>query len=43
VEFGLVGKTMHMVDERVALADLENLTGIYELFLERWFDSAGAH
>ena len=29
VEFGLVGKTMHMVDERVALADLETLTDIY--------------
>lgn len=43
VEFGLVGKTMHMVDERVAVSDLEDLTGIYELFLERWFDSAGAH
>ena len=42
VEFGLVGKTMHMVDERVALSDLESLTGIYELFLERWFSSAGA-
>ena len=46
VEFGLVGQTMHMVDERVALSDLESLTGIYELFLERWFDhrtsSAGA-
>ncbi|WP_299865354.1 succinyl-diaminopimelate desuccinylase [uncultured Hoeflea sp.] len=42
VEFGLVGKTMHMVDERVALSDLEELTGIYELFVERWFDSAGA-
>jgi succinyl-diaminopimelate desuccinylase len=43
VEFGLVGKTMHMVDERVAVSDLEDLTGIYELFLERWFDSAGAY
>ena len=46
VEFGLVGQTMHMVDERVALSDLESLTGIYELFLERWFaqrsTSAGA-
>ncbi len=30
VEFGLVGQTMHMVDERVALADLETLTEIYE-------------
>jgi succinyl-diaminopimelate desuccinylase len=38
VEFGLVGKTMHMVDERVALSDLESLTGIYELFIERWFE-----
>ena len=38
VEFGLVGKTMHMVDERVALADLETLTAIYERFLENWFE-----
>jgi succinyl-diaminopimelate desuccinylase len=37
VEFGLVGKTMHMVDERVALADLETLTTIYGRFLEDWF------
>ncbi|WP_234894647.1 succinyl-diaminopimelate desuccinylase, partial [Sinorhizobium medicae] len=42
VEFGLVGKTMHMVDERVALADLETLTGIYETFIARWFDHAAA-
>ncbi len=32
VEFGLVGKTMHMVDERVALSDLETLTQVYERF-----------
>ncbi|MEO3997659.1 succinyl-diaminopimelate desuccinylase [Mesorhizobium sp. CAU 1732] len=37
VEFGLVGQTMHMVDERVALADLETLTQIYRKFLEDWF------
>ena len=37
VEFGLVGKTMHMVDERVALTDLETLTDIYSRFLEDWF------
>jgi succinyl-diaminopimelate desuccinylase len=37
VEFGLVGKTMHMVDERVTLADLETLTAIYERFLDDWF------
>ena len=30
VEFGLVGRTMHAVDERVAVADLETLTRIYE-------------
>jgi len=38
VEFGLVGQTMHMVDERVALEDLEQLTRIYRRFLEDWFD-----
>jgi succinyl-diaminopimelate desuccinylase len=40
VEFGLVGQTMHMVDERVALSDLETLTVIYETFIERWFANA---
>ncbi|MCM2291491.1 succinyl-diaminopimelate desuccinylase [Allorhizobium sp. BGMRC 0089] len=42
VEFGLVGQTMHMVDERVAVADLETLTAIYERFIEGWFANAGA-
>ncbi|MCQ8783454.1 succinyl-diaminopimelate desuccinylase [Mangrovibrevibacter kandeliae] len=37
VEFGLVGQTMHMVDECVALADLESLTRIYETFIRGWF------
>ncbi len=41
VEFGLVGQTMHMVDERVAVADLESLTVIYQTFIERWFENAG--
>lgn len=40
VEFGLVGQTMHMVDERVAVADLETLTRVYETFIERWFGHA---
>ncbi|WP_323688555.1 succinyl-diaminopimelate desuccinylase [Rhizobium sp. AN83] len=40
VEFGLVGQTMHMVDERVEVADLETLTRIYETFIERWFSHA---
>ena len=42
VEFGLVGRTMHMVDENVAVDDLEALTGIYETFIERWFADAAA-
>jgi len=36
LEFGLVGQTMHMVDERVALSDLETLTQIYQRFLADW-------
>jgi len=42
VEFGLVGQTMHMVDERVAVADLETLTNIYETFIFSWFGHAAA-
>lgn len=42
VEFGLVGQTMHMVDERVPVAELEELTRIYLAFLEQWFAHAGA-
>ncbi|ASY55026.1 succinyl-diaminopimelate desuccinylase [Sinorhizobium sp. CCBAU 05631] len=42
VEFGLVGQTMHMVDERVAVADLDTLTEIYETFIARWFGHAAA-
>jgi succinyl-diaminopimelate desuccinylase len=34
VEFGLVGQTMHQVDERVATADLEALTRIYRRVLD---------
>ncbi len=41
VEFGLVGQTMHMVDERVPVAELEELTRIYLAFLEQWFGDAG--
>ncbi len=37
VEFGLVGKTMHMIDERVALSDLEMLTQVYERFIGDYF------
>jgi succinyl-diaminopimelate desuccinylase len=38
-EFGLVGLTMHQVDERVALTDLDALTDIYHAFLGLFFDS----
>ncbi len=41
VEFGLVGDTMHQVDERVPLADLAQLTAIYRAFLDRFFAAGG--
>ncbi len=37
VEFGLVGQTMHQVDERVAIADLRVLTVIYRNIVDRYF------
>jgi len=37
VEFGLVGQTMHQVDERVSVADLRALTAIYRKIIERYF------
>ena len=37
IEFGLVGETMHKIDERVPLADLDTLTAIYREILERYF------
>ena len=37
VEFGLVGKTMHKVDEAVSLKDLRNLTKIYSNILKNYF------
>jgi len=40
VEFGLVGQTMHQVDERVPIADLRALTMIYRKIIERYFASA---
>ena len=38
-EFGLVGATMHKVNERVAVSDIEMLTGIYERVLERYYSA----
>ncbi|MEQ1696092.1 MAG: succinyl-diaminopimelate desuccinylase [Hyphomicrobiaceae bacterium] len=37
VEFGLVNQTIHQVNERVPLADLEILTAIYERFIANYF------
>jgi succinyl-diaminopimelate desuccinylase len=37
VEFGLVGKTMHQIDERVPVADIDGLTRIYGRILESYF------
>jgi succinyl-diaminopimelate desuccinylase len=37
LEFGLVGQTMHQIDECVAIADLEALTRIFEDVLARYF------
>src|SRR5579871_2539325 len=37
IEFGLVGQTMHQVDERASVADIETLTKIYRGILERYF------
>jgi len=37
VEFGLVGTTMHQVDEHVPVADLQKLTAVYRRILEKYF------
>ena len=37
LEFGLVGKTMHKVDEAVSLSDLKKLTLIYLNILQNYF------
>ena len=37
LEFGLVGKTMHKVDEAVSISDLKKLTKIYSEILINYF------
>lgn len=37
IEFGIVGLTMHKVDERVAVSDMHALTDIYSQVLGAWF------
>ncbi len=36
IEFGLVNTTIHQVDERIEVGDLETLTRVYRAFLERY-------
>ena len=38
LEFGLVGQTMHAVDECAPVADLIGLTAIYRRIIEKYFD-----
>jgi succinyl-diaminopimelate desuccinylase len=38
IEFGLVNRTIHQVDECVEVADLVQLSEIYERFIEEFFD-----
>ena len=39
LEFGLVGKTMHKIDESVSVSDLKKLTSIYFLILKNYFNT----
>ena len=42
VEFGLVGATMHGVDERVGVDEVEALSRVYERALELYFSAFGS-
>ncbi|MEC8309152.1 MAG: succinyl-diaminopimelate desuccinylase [Pseudomonadota bacterium] len=41
-EFGLVGQTMHKVDENVATGDIDGLSAIYETAIRRFFSGGAA-
>jgi succinyl-diaminopimelate desuccinylase len=41
LELGLVGATMHMVDERAPVAEIGELTAIYRRLIERYFERFG--
>jgi len=41
VEFGLLTKTIHKIDEQVSLADLDQLAAIYRRFLDLYFEEFG--
>ena len=42
VEFGLVGQTMHQINECVSVADLEALTNAYSALIEAYFSKFGS-
>jgi succinyl-diaminopimelate desuccinylase len=42
VELGLVGRTMHAVDERAPVAEIEMLQAVYERLIERYFERFGS-
>ena len=37
IEFGIVGKTMHQINENISINDIEKLSEIYFLFLKNIF------
>lgn len=37
IEFGVVGKTMHQIDEHTSIADIDTLTTIYRRCIEKFF------
>jgi succinyl-diaminopimelate desuccinylase len=41
VEMGLVGTTMHQIDERTPVADIERLQAVYARLIERYFAAFG--
>ncbi|MFA7264169.1 MAG: succinyl-diaminopimelate desuccinylase [Caulobacter sp.] len=42
LEFGLVGATMHAVDERVPVSQIRDLQATYERIIERYFETFSA-
>jgi len=41
IEFGLITQTIHQIDERVSVSDLEQLATIYRRFLDLYFEALG--
>ena len=39
VELGLVGATMHAVDERTPVAEIRQLTDVYRRLIRRYFET----